>query len=156
MIGPLIRVRFWSLPFLLCELQCVLWALVKFLLWMWVFLHQEHRCSELRVLLGPLMSVKCPSLSFLITWCWKSILFDIRMATPASFLELFAGKIVFQHFIQKFCLSLSLSSVSCMQQNVRSYLCIQSISLCLFIGELSPLILRDLRITIVASYYFCC
>ena len=30
-----------------------------------------------------------------------------------------------------------------MQQNVGSYLCSLSINLCLFIGELSPLILRD-------------
>jgi hypothetical protein len=32
-----------------------------------------------------------------------------------------------------------------MQQNVRSCLCNQSISLCVFIGELSPLILRDIK-----------
>ena len=32
-----------------------------------------------------------------------------------------------------------------MQQNVGSCLCSQSISLCLFIGELSPLILRDIK-----------
>ena len=32
-----------------------------------------------------------------------------------------------------------------MQQNVGSCLCIQSVSLYLFIGELSPLILRDIK-----------
>jgi hypothetical protein len=32
-----------------------------------------------------------------------------------------------------------------MQQNVGSCLCIQSGSLCLFIGELSPLIIRDIK-----------
>jgi hypothetical protein len=38
--------------------------------------------------------------------------------------------------------SLSWKYTSCMQQNVGSCLCIKSVSLCLFIGELSPLILR--------------
>jgi hypothetical protein len=32
-----------------------------------------------------------------------------------------------------------------MQQKVGSYLCSQSVSLCLFIEELSPLILRDIK-----------
>ena len=42
-----------------------------------------------------LMYMKCPSLHFLITWGWKSILFDIRMSTPACFFRPFAFKIVF-------------------------------------------------------------
>ena len=32
-----------------------------------------------------------------------------------------------------------------MQQNVGFCLCIQSVNLCLFIGELSPLIFRDIK-----------
>ena len=48
-------------PTVFCEVQCVLWALVKFLLWMWVPLHLEHRCSELRVLLG----------IFFLWWIWS-------------------------------------------------------------------------------------
>jgi hypothetical protein len=32
-----------------------------------------------------------------------------------------------------------------MQQNFGFFLCIESVSLCLFIGELSPLILRDIK-----------
>jgi hypothetical protein len=39
----------------------------------------------------------------------------------------------------------SLRCVSCKQQNVGSCLCSQSVSLRLFIGELSPLILRDIK-----------
>ena len=96
------RLGCWNLPLLLCEMQCVLWALVKFLLLMWVLLHLEHRYSELRVNLGrffPLTSIRCPSLSFLMTFGWKSILFDIRIATPACVLGPFAWKIVFQPFI---------------------------------------------------------
>jgi hypothetical protein len=37
-----------------------------------------------------LISMKCSSLSFLINLDWKSILFDIRMATPACFLGPYA------------------------------------------------------------------
>jgi hypothetical protein len=86
--------------------------------------------------------MKCPSLSFLITLGWKSILFDIRMGTPACFFRPFACKIVFQPFILRWCLSFSMRWISCKQQNVGSCLCSQSVSLWLFIGELSPLILR--------------
>jgi hypothetical protein len=84
MICSLMRVGCWSLPLLLYEVQWMLWDLVKLLLWMWVALHLEHRCSELRILLDrffSLMSMKCDSLSFLITFVWKLILFNIRMAT---------------------------------------------------------------------------
>ena len=93
-----------------------------------------------------LMSMKCPFLSFLITLGWKSILFDIRLATPAYFFRPFAWKMVFQPFTLRQYLSFSLRWVSCKQQNVGSCLFSQSVSLCLFIGELSPLILRDINI----------
>ena len=45
----------------------------------------------------------------------------------------------------KECLSLSLRCLSCMQQNAGSCLRIQSVSLCLFIRELSSLMLRDIK-----------
>ena len=67
------------------------------------------------------------------------------MATLACFFRPFAWKVVFQPFTLKQCLSFSLKWVSCMQQNVGSCLCNQFVSLCLFIGELSPLILRDIE-----------
>jgi hypothetical protein len=89
--------------------------------------------------------MKFPSLSFLITLICKSILFDIRMATPACFFGPFAWKIVFQPFTLRECLSFSLRLVSCKQQNVGSCLCSQSISLCLFNEELRPLMLREIK-----------
>jgi hypothetical protein len=67
------------------------------------------------------------------------------MATPAWFLGPFAWKIVFQHFTLSYCLSLSLKCVSCTQQKVGSCLRNESVSLCLFTRELSPLILRDIK-----------
>jgi hypothetical protein len=73
------------------------------------------------------------------------ILFEIRMATLAYFLKPFAWKIVFQPFNLRYYLPLSLRYISCMQQNADSCLLIQSVSLCLFIGKLSPLMLRCIK-----------
>ena len=75
----------------------------------------------------------------------EKVLFDIRMSTPACFFGGFAWKIVFQPFTLRSSLSLSLRWVSCMQQKVGSCLHNEPVSLCLFIGELSPLILRDIK-----------
>ena len=91
------------------------------------------------------MSIKCPSPSLLIDFSLKSVLLDIRMATPACFLGLFAWKPFSQPFNLSRCLSLCLRCVSCKQQNVGSCFRIQSLSLCLFIGELRPLILSDIN-----------
>ena len=91
------------------------------------------------------MSMKCPSLSLLIDFSLKSILLDIRMATPACFLGPFAWKTFSQPFTLSRCLSLWLRCVSCKQQNVESCFRMQCQSLCLFIGELSPLILSDIN-----------
>ena len=91
------------------------------------------------------MSMKCPSPSLLIDFSLKSILLDIRMATPACFLGPFAWKTFSQPFTLSRCLSLWLRCVSCKQQNVGSCFRIQSLSLCLFIGELRPLILSDIN-----------
>ena len=41
----------------------------------------------------PVTIVKCPSLSLLIDFSLKSILLDIRIATPACFLGLFDLKV---------------------------------------------------------------
>jgi hypothetical protein len=82
---------------------------------------------------------------FLINFVWKSILFNIRMATQACFLGPFAWKIVFQPFTLRSYMSLTLRWVSSIQQNTRSCLNIQPVSLCLFIEELNPLMLRDIK-----------
>jgi hypothetical protein len=65
-----------------------------------------------------------------------------------SYSTFFLATICLENFFHPFtvrCLSLSLRWVSCMQQNVGYYLCNHSVSLCLFIGELSALILRDIK-----------
>ena len=66
------------------------------------------------------------------------------MATPACFLGPFAWKNCFPAFYSKV-ESVFVTEVSCMQQNVGSCLSTQSVSVCLFIGDLSPLILRDIK-----------
>jgi hypothetical protein len=43
----------------------------------------------------PLMSIKYPSWSCLITFGWTSVLLDIRIVTPACFLGQFAWKTFF-------------------------------------------------------------
>ena len=91
------------------------------------------------------MSIKCPSPSLLVDFSVKSVLLDIRMATPACFLGSFVWKTFSQPFTLSRCLSLWLRCVFCKQQNVGSCFPVQSRSLCLFIGELSPLILSDIN-----------
>ena len=127
MFCPFMRVRCWNLPLLLCDVKYVLWALVKF------FYECEYPCiwsiyvQNWEFLVDfSLDEYEMPYLNFLITFGWKSILFDIRMAIPACFLELFPWKIVFFEVV---CLSLSLRWLSCIPQTVGSFICIQYVSL---------------------------
>ena len=94
----------------------------------------------------PFTHMKCPSLNFMITFGWKLILFNIRIATPACLLLPFAQEIIFYPFsLRVHSLSFSLCSVSCMQQNAGSCLYIQPIGLCFIILELNPCMLRDIE-----------
>jgi hypothetical protein len=70
-------------------IMCALRFNVKFLLCMWVPLHLEHICSELRVHLGRFSSLMIWSvLPYLFDNFWfKLILFDIRIVIPAFFLR---------------------------------------------------------------------
>ena len=68
MTCPLVRVGCWNIPLILCGVQCVLWDLVKFLLWIWVLLHLGHRCSELRLSLGGFSPWQMWSVLLYHTW----------------------------------------------------------------------------------------
>ena len=82
------------------------------------------------------------TLSYLSNFGFKCILLDVRMAIPTCFL----GQLCLENLIQPLrCLSLMLKNLSWMQQKDGSCFCIHSITLCLCIGELSPLILRDIN-----------
>ena len=101
MFCQLVIVGCWNVPLLMCVVQCAIQALAMFLLQMWVPLCLGERCSELRYHLHkflPFMSMKCPFLSLLITFGWKSILLDIKMTTPTCFLGLFTWKTFFPVF----------------------------------------------------------
>jgi hypothetical protein len=67
------------------------------------------------------------------------------MGTAACFLDLFTWKTLFQPVTLRKYLPLLLRYVSCMQPNDVSCFCIHSVSLCLFIGELSPLMLGNIN-----------
>jgi hypothetical protein len=94
-----------------------------------------------------LLSMKCPSLSFLITLGGKLMVFNIRKTTLTSFFGAFAWQIVFQPFTLRSCLSLSLRWVSCMQQNIGSCYVASLLVYGFFLGggELSPLKLRNIK-----------
>jgi hypothetical protein len=72
---------------------------------MWLPLHLEHRYLELRVHLVDFMfgAYEVPLLFFFDNFGWKSILFAIRIATPACFFGPFVWKIVFQPFTLRYC-----------------------------------------------------
>ena len=90
-------------------------------------------------------NMKCPSLFLLIDFSLKSVLLDIGRAALASFLGPFDWKIFSQPFTLRRCLSLRLRCISFLQQKDGFCFHIKSVSLCLFIGELSPFILRDIN-----------
>ena len=90
-------------------------------------------------------NIKCPSLSLLIYFSLKSILLDIKVATTACLLDPFDWKKIFLTLYSEWCLFLRLRCVSYMQQKDGFYFRIRSVSLCLFISELSPFILRDIN-----------
>lgn len=69
----------------------------------------------------------------LMGYSWRQALY--RIALPLSFFSSFSSEIVF--------FSLSLTCISCLQQNAWSCLGIQSVILRCFIGELSLLMSRD-------------
>ena len=70
----------------------------------------------------------------------KYNLLHIRIATHACFLGQFDWEIFCQPLIFRYCLSLKLRFVSCMQHKDVFFLLIHSANLCLFICELQPLI----------------
>jgi hypothetical protein len=67
------------------------------------------------------------------------------MATPACFTGSFAWKTFFPGFYFEVVFIFVIELYSCMDQNPGYCLHTCSVSLCLYIGELSPLILRDIK-----------
>lgn len=122
--------------------QYVLLAVV-FLLWTWVLLCLVQKCLELWYPFGGFfssMSMEFPPPSPQIRFC----LSYIKMATLACFSDL-SGTFTPIFFYLDLCLSLMLRCCFYLQQKDASCFHIQSVSLCFFIRELRPMILRDIK-----------
>jgi hypothetical protein len=138
----------WSLPLLLCEIQCVLWALVKI-----VF---ECQCSCIWIIDIHNWEFILVDFSFdmynffIITFGWKLIWFDFRIPRKTFSKKMVSSPLIWGSVF------LSLSCISCTPQKTGSYLNFHSISLCLFTGELNPLMLKDLKEKITFLLYLGC
>ena len=82
-----------------------------------------------------LIIMQCPSLS-LVIFTLRSIVSDLRIATPAFFCFPFVWDIFFHPLTFSLYVSLGLQWVSCRQQIYGSSFCIHSASLCLLVGHL--------------------
>ena len=87
--------------------------------------------------IDPLMIVQYPSLS-LVIFILRSILSDMRIATPAFFCFPFAWNIFFHPLTFSLYVSLGLKWVSCRQHIYGSCFCIHPASLCLLVGAFNP------------------
>jgi hypothetical protein len=135
MICPLARVGHWNLLLLLCEIHCLP-------------LHFGHRCSELRVRIEGFFFfveyvVSVPN--FFDEFCLKIYLLGVRMATPTCFLGLYTWTNFSSRLLWGSCYLFHWGCISCLLQNAGSCLHLQCVNLCIFIEELSPLMLRDIR-----------
>jgi ABC-type branched-subunit amino acid transport system permease subunit len=92
----------------------------------------------------PLDEYKMSSSSCLLTVGLKSILLDIRMATPTCFLGTLLG-IPFPYFYSEIVPIFVFEVCFLFSAKCWILFAIQSVSVCLFIHELSPLILRDIK-----------
>ena len=88
--------------------------------------------------IDPLIIMWCPSLSHAILFILRSILSDMRIATPAFFCFPFAWNIFFHPLTFNLYVSLCLKWVSCRQHIYGSCFCIHSASLWLLVGAFNP------------------
>ena len=82
--------------------------------------------------------MQCPSLSLVIFFILRSVLSDMRIATPTFFCFPFSWNIFFQPLMFNLYVSLGLKRVSCTQCMYASCFCIHSASLCLLVGAFNP------------------
>ena len=118
-----------------------------FLLHMRVPLYLGHRCSVLRFPLDGFflwLILKCPSLSLFIDFSLKSILLDIRIATQACFLGSFDWNFFPNTLLWgNVCLWGWGVFLACSRRMDSVF--VSNLLACLFIGELSSFILRDIN-----------
>ena len=112
---------------LLCLLVFILY--IEGLLW-WVHRYLQFLCLPLELIPWSLCSV----LPCLLQYSLRSILSDIRIATPTFFCFLFAWNVFFHPLTFSLYVSLGLKWISCRQHIYGSYFYIHSANLCLLIG----------------------
>jgi len=98
----------------------------------------------------PLIIMQCPSLSLAIFFILKSILSDMRIATPAFLYFPFAWNMFSHPLTFSLYVSLGLKWVSCQQHKYGSCFCIHTASLCLVVGAFNPItfkIIIDILLT---------
>ena len=94
--------------------------------------------------IDPLIIMYCPSLSLVIFFILRSILSDMRIATPAFFYFPYAWNIFFHPLTFRLYMSWGLKWVSCRQHIYRSCLCIPSASLCLLVGAFNQFTFKEI------------
>ena len=88
--------------------------------------------------IDPLIFMQCPSLSLVLFFILRSVLSDMRIATPAFFCFPFAWNVFFHLLTFSLYVSLGLKWVSCRQPIYGSCFYIHSASLCLLVGAFNP------------------
>ena len=91
--------------------------------------------------IDPLIGMWFPSLS-LVIFILRSILFDMRIATPAFFCFPFAWNIFFRPLTFSLYVYWGLKWVSCRQHIYGSCFCMHSSSLCLLVGAFNPFMFK--------------
>ena len=139
MICPLVWVGGLSLILLLCYCQFLLLCLLVFVLCIEVLLCWVHRYLQLLCLPPGLIPWSlCSILPYLLQYSLRSILSDMRIATPTFFCFLFAWDIFFHPLTLSLYVSLGLKWVSCRQHRYGFCFCIHSAGLCLLLGAFDP------------------
>ena len=128
---PLVGVECSSLLLLLCYCQFLLLCLLVFVscievLLCWVYRYLQFLCLPLGLIPW---SINVVSLFFVIIFILRSVLSDMKIATPVFFCFPFAWSIFFHPLTFRLYVSLGLKWVSCRQHIYVSCFCIHSASL---------------------------
>ena len=126
-----------------------------FVLCIEVLLCWVHRYVQFLCLPPGLISwLLCSALPYLLKSSLRSILSDMRIATPAFFCFPFAWNIFFHPLTFSLYVSWGLKWVSCRQHIYVSCFCTHSVSLCLLVGEFNPFTFKVITDTYVPIAIF--
>ena len=157
MICPLVWVGCWSLLLLLCYCQFLLFCLLVFVLCVEVLLCLVYIYNYYVFLLDwSLDHYRCSFLSLVIFFILRSILSDMRIATPYFFCFPFAWTIFFHSHTFSLYVSWGLKWVSCRQHIYGSCFCIYSAGLCLLVGAFNPFTIKVIIDMCSHCHFFNC